>query len=302
MLFLKWISEQKGSAALFLALLMPVFLGFMALTLDVGKMYIAKQHLIDKADAAALAGVQFLPEQPDTAEDVAREYALLNGMENNDVSVSVSQDNTTIEVTVKDRVGLSFASIFNQNEVTIKADSKARVGIVGKIKGAQPFAAIKEDFCYGEIYTLKVGAGDSQQGNFRALALGGKGASTYLNNIKYGYQGYLEIGDEVDTEPGNMKGPTESGVRYRINQDPYSTFDNFPKNSPRVVYVPIVEDFNVYGRKKVKIISFGAFFLEDYNSNDEIEGRFIRLLTQGEMMEYNNEIDYGLRVVKLVKQ
>lgn len=47
----------------------------------------------------------------------------------------------------------------------------------------------------------------------------GGGASDYEDRFKYGFNGPLEINDRLITETGNMRGPTDSAVDFRINGD-----------------------------------------------------------------------------------
>ncbi len=55
----------------------------------------------------------------------------------------------------------------------------------------------------------------------------------FKENILYGYDGTIEIGDIIHTEPGNMASSV-SAVKEIINSDPGATFDNFSADSPRV--------------------------------------------------------------------
>lgn len=47
----------------------------------------------------------------------------------------------------------------------------------------------------------------------------GGGASDYEDRFKFGFNGPLEINDRLITETGNMRGPTDSAVDFRINGD-----------------------------------------------------------------------------------
>ena len=57
----------------------------------------------------------------------------------------------------------------------------------------------------------------------------------------------------------------------------YETADN---SCNRVVIVPIIESFNVNGKKDVKIVGFAAFWIESI-SQHETKGRFIEIVTGG---------------------
>ena len=60
MSFPQAVSRPKGVVIVKVALLMTVFMGCAALTVDMGQLYLARTELQRAADAAAMAGVQFL--------------------------------------------------------------------------------------------------------------------------------------------------------------------------------------------------------------------------------------------------
>ena len=126
---------------------------------------------------------------------------------------------------------------------------------------------------------LKVGppggggsGGEIGPGNFHALALGGDGADTYRDNIKDGYQGVINLYDWLDTEPGNMAGPTEQGVQDRI--DRCNCHDSFQENGticsnrgcPRFVTTPVFSELVTVkpGKTQVQVIAFATFYLVDH--------------------------------------
>lgn len=176
-------------------------------------------------------------------------------------------------------------------------DGEAEEGRVNG--GAVPLAVEKADFVVGQLVTLKLGAGQANSGNFHALALGGTGAANYLRNLKYGFPGTVRVGHTLRTEPGNMVGPTEEGIRWRIEQDPAATADTVAAGSPRVMYVVVVDSFDgVHGRGEVSVAGFAAFFIEEYAGNGEVRGRFLRWVTTG---EGGGPAAYGLQQVTLLQ-
>lgn len=297
---LRMLKEQRGSAAVFTALMVTVLLGFAALAVDVGNLYLNKIQLANMADAAALAGARDLPEGGDKAAATAQFYARTNGKTGDITKTFINNDNTEITVTVKRQVPLIFANVFGLFSSDVSAAAKASNRVVTGVSGAVPFSIEKQNFIYYTPYILKEGGGDGSDGNYGALALGGTGANVYNYNIRYGYDGKLTVGQWVDTEPGNMSGPTSDGVRYRISLDPYATFDNVRNDSPRIIIVPIIDNLDVDGRNPVQIVGFGAFFLEGVggsgNSN-YVTGRFIKIYITGDQ---GNGTDYGVRNIRLI--
>ncbi len=165
--------------------------------------------------------------------------------------------------------------------------------------GAVPLAVQKMDFVLGQLVSLKLGAGAGTSGNFHALALGGTGADNYRYNLKYGFPGTVRVGQTLRTEPGNMVGPTEEAIRWRIDQDPAATADTVAAGSPRVMYVVVVDSFDgVHGRGEVTVAGFAAFFIEGYVGNGEVQGRFLKWVATG---EGGGPADYGLQQVTLLQ-
>ena len=77
-LFKKLRKEEDGQSLVMVALLFVVLLGFSALVIDVGMLYVTKAQLQNAADAGALAGAA-VP-LSDTIEE-AEEYARSNGVD-----------------------------------------------------------------------------------------------------------------------------------------------------------------------------------------------------------------------------
>jgi hypothetical protein len=132
-------------------------------------------------------------------------------------------------------------------------------------------------------------------GNFLAIAYNGEsGGDVYRDRIA-GLRPPVTVstGDIVDlnvnTEPGNKMGPTYQGINQRIGNDSW-TFSSWESqgeatgvypDTPRIIVVPIIADPSnpLNGRDALEVVGFAAFFLEDYNKQDEtVTGRFITAL------------------------
>ena len=304
--------DDTGAVLVMTALFLTVLLGFSALVIDIGLLYINRLALVNAVDAAALAGVQELPYSPTMAIESAKLYATTNGADKNGLSVLVQNGDHEVKVTASKDVELHLARLFGMRNQQVTASATARVGSISAYVGVAPFGVVKQDFIYGEQYTLKHGPyGDSGRyhGNFGALALGGRGADHYRENIRHGHQARLAVGDWVDTETGNMAGPTVKGVKYRIDECqhyPKCTWDKFVPGCSRLIVVPVIRTLEeVNGRDSVEIVGFAAFFLEGtvggggngQGSESAVVGRFLRTVLPGELGDAGN---YGLRGYKLV--
>ena len=97
---------ESGFVMVFVALMLTVMLVFAAFTIDFGSWYTRSAELKRAADAAALAGVVWMPEL-----DQAQQYALataakngfVNGVNNIQVTVSdIPNNNRQLKVTITD--------------------------------------------------------------------------------------------------------------------------------------------------------------------------------------------------------
>ncbi|NLA59462.1 MAG: hypothetical protein GX855_11245 [Firmicutes bacterium] len=304
--------DDSGAALVMTAVFLVILLGFSALVVDVALLYVNRLVLVNAVDAAALAGVQNLPYSPTMAMEIAKQYASRNGAPRDGVSVTVANGDCEIRVSAYRDVDLYFARIFGLGEQRLHASATAQVGTIAAYMGVVPFGVVEQDFVYGEQYILKHGPQTVPghfRGNFGALALGARGAANYEEKIKYGYQERLAVGDWVETEPGNIAGPTAEGVKFRLDQCqhyPKCTWDNYVPGCSRIVIVPVIRGLEkANGRDNVEVVGFAAFFLEGTlregakgnSGSSSVIGRFLRIVVPGELGEAG---DYGLRGYKLV--
>lgn len=281
------LRNQKGSVAVLVTAAMTVLLGFASIVVDVGVLYLNRVQLSNMVDAAALAGArELLPDSDGNPTQTAQLYASLNGRTSQDrLTVSTNTATATITVTVDRNVNLFFAQIFGIQSSQVTATAAASAGAIRAATGILPFGIVQQQLVYGNTYTLKNGGGSGNSGNYGALALGGNGASVYRNNIINGYQGTLQIGDKVSTEPGNMSGPTNQGISGRVGNSS-SVFPPTDLSSPRIGTIPVVDTLDVNGRKEVTIVGFAKFFIEDCGgagNNAWVKGRFMEISQPGDI-------------------
>lgn len=312
----KWVIFMKtldnsGYTLVFMTLAMVFILGITALVTDVGITVFEKQKLNNAVDAATLAAMQDIGQSDQVVINTAKQYASLNGEDPNQLNVTINPDRKGISVQSNKSVNYFFAKILGYSQGTVNAQAKAKISPITAFTGIRPLAVADQTFVYGQQYTLKDGAGGGNSGNYGALALGGNGACVYKNNLMYGYQGSLKVGDTVYTEPGNIAGPTQQAIQYLISEDPLSTYDNFQNGSPRLLVIPVVNTLNVNGKKPVTIVGFAAFFLEGTSGSGgytQVIGRFIKYVAgnssggiesddgenENEYETDDNQTDYGL--------
>lgn len=79
---------ERGATVVLFSLLLVLFLLFVAMVVDVGFLVMEKRKTQNALDAAALAGAQELPQDAAMAEAKAREYAELNGLDEDEFTIS----------------------------------------------------------------------------------------------------------------------------------------------------------------------------------------------------------------------
>src|SRR5574341_1886636 len=95
---------ERGQVLIVAVLLMAIIMGFTALAIDVGLFLEERRDNQNDADAAALAGVQYLPEHPALALLASRDWAKKNGVADSEIvtmevrSTNVTNDSMYVEL------------------------------------------------------------------------------------------------------------------------------------------------------------------------------------------------------------
>lgn len=293
---------ERGSLAALVALGMVALLGMAALSLDVAEAYQVKAGLANAAIVAAISGARELPGDPAKARQVATDVARANGVKGQ-VVVEVLASTPggpldQVRVTAQGTARFLFARVWGDSLLDLWGQAVAQAGTPRGMRGLVPIGVQHQTFHYGQTYTLK--SGDPMvPGNFGLLALGGRGGSTVRGNLANGYPGEIQVGQQVETEPGNKVGPTMQGLNGRMAADPDATCATVRPGSPRLVYLPIVDFTGVHGRETVPVLGFAAFFLSSVNGG-EVTGCFLRTVTTADWGPLDPNQDFGTSVVALV--
>lgn len=122
--------DENGAALVLVALMLTMLFGFVALAVDVGRINAKKVSIQSAVDAAALAAVQCLPENPSTAAIKADNYFEYNGFEfqyykeNYDldpediIKKEFLNSDKKIRVTASLPLDYTFAKVFNIGDST----------------------------------------------------------------------------------------------------------------------------------------------------------------------------------------
>lgn len=300
-------NEESGASIVLVALMLTVLLSMAALVIDGGLLYMNRAKLVHAIDAAVLAGAQDLPDHPDTARATAEAYLRSNNIDPADVTIQITDSNTHISASASKPVSFFFAPVIGLTGTNVEGNATAIIAPIIATGDLVPWGVSEQSFVYGQQYHLKTGSpADSHDpgtinGWFGCLQFpGNSGADDYRDAILSGYAGTLEIGDHLETEQGNMSGPTETGVLSRFNacnHTPSCTYSSFVRSCPRVVVVPVI---TVVGAHEVEVKGFAAFVLEGESgsgNNCYVTGRFVHTVGSGDVS--TSAADYGFYGVKL---
>ena len=122
--------RERGQIVVIFALSIIVFVGLAAVVIDVSWYWANTLRMQRAADAAALAGVVYLPGNPALAVSTARAEAVKNGYTDGVGGVAVTpvqdpQDSRRLRVSVSGPVNTYFARVLGLTSLNARRDSKA---------------------------------------------------------------------------------------------------------------------------------------------------------------------------------
>ncbi len=122
--------REGGQMLVLFVLALGVLMGFVAMTVDVGMIFVERRSLQNAADAAALAAVQELPESPSEAVAAAEEWAEMNGYEGEDgatitITTPYQGDPDSIEVVIEEEMPFIFARVLGLESTGVGARAVA---------------------------------------------------------------------------------------------------------------------------------------------------------------------------------
>ncbi len=337
----RWQRDERGQVLVLVAAGMAAFCGLVGMSVDIGQMIYTKSDLQKAADAAALAGAQDLPSSS-TATNVANSYVALNAS-NTAATIQISQTynpNDTIRVTATRKVNFTFLRVIGLTGKDVAASATVRVGTYNGGRGLVPWGLVASDnkdflgnacfngfvngvptFKQDQMCTLKFGAGSSSGGDFGALALGGSGASNYRKNIAQGSTDSFKVGQQVNSETGNMNGPTGQGItdRFNLPLPPYCQTNDRNQilktvngktsivpgceTHPRIIIIPVVDKID--NPNKSTILGFAFMFLHGPTGSGGHTGvntEFVNFVTEIPGGDYSGPVNaQSSTAIKLIE-
>jgi hypothetical protein len=296
--------SQRAQIAVVLAFTLPMLIGAMAMSADVGVLYFNWQCLQTAADAGAVAGAAYLPSNPAQAISTANLYVSRNGILAGEItSTTVASDDRSLNIQLRRTVPYSFALLLGLVSGSVSAQATAEIQTIGKAIGVTPIGIdYRTQYSSGQVVTLM--QGQVGPGNWGPLALGGSGASTLSQNIEYGYPGSISASDLLTTETGMATGPIRSAFNYRVSKgqsvDGEGTFANHTPTDPRVLIVPMVDFSSINGSSQVPVKGFAALWLVSVDNQNNIQTYFIGQVAAGSTPD-TSATDYGAYKAVLIQ-
>ncbi len=261
-------NRESGQAIIVFTVFLTVLLCFVAVLVDGGMYYVERRDMQGVADAAAMAAVRELPRSTTQANAQALDYANArnSGSEGTLQRIEFSDANRRVQVTVGKTGTQNFGALLGLDAPDIAARATARVQMMGARPGMLPIAFMKDSFTIGENEEIKWD--DPGGGNRGAIApekqptcSESSGANDFRDLIKGEKYGGVDacatpIAETLDTEPGQMAGPTRAGFDARLlgntqdfddvyAVDPVTGFHTIEDiDSPRIGIVPVIENIN----------------------------------------------------------
>jgi hypothetical protein len=288
---------SRGQTLVIFALIIPVLVGAISLGTDVSVFYFNWMQLQKAADAAAIGGANYLPDNPSAAKTTATQLALSNGIKQAEiVSTSVGANNLTISIKLQRNVPYYFARVLGMTTgivttsataspqfapSTLNATMPAQLPAGGDNGGANGDTCAAIGGCqlipigldsnttYTDGMQLNLQQGQVGPGNWDLLALGATGGANLRSNIANGFNSMITVGDWVTTEPGKKVGPVDQGFQDRLDNaasvDAAGTYLSHTLNDPRVMILPVVDWQHQNGRSSVQVKAFASVWLDSYN-------------------------------------
>jgi Flp pilus assembly protein TadG len=312
------LGKSSGQIAVLYAGITVVLVGAIALGSDVAVMYMNWQQTQKTADAAAIAGANYLAgytftgtaasgcdTQPDAATKAACTYAVNNGLTAANVTLTEPTSSTIQVVAQQSSLPYFFGKVLGLDTYNVSATASAQAGgPVGTVKiGMFPVGLQCTNPC--SLSSLDPGqsvsfgakfVGGLAPGNWQWLnPTGGSGGgdSALSAAIQDGTSTLFSLSppnNVIQSEPGNKgnSGPLKSALAARLAScasisDPCAGGGNpndIPPGDPCLVIVPAVDYHGCTGNCPLTIEGFAMIYLEAATTTStHIEGCFVKAIT-----------------------
>jgi Flp pilus assembly protein TadG len=301
-------TREHGQAYVVTLLFLTALLGMAAMAVDVGSWYKAQRSLQAAVDAAALAGVQALPDDDVEAKSLAADYLTKNGGGSATVEVMTkTTQNDTIRVTGEREAPGFFAKVIGIDAVDVHAKATARASGIAQAKYVAPVVVhwqhpMLKCECWGPTNSTtiqldklhKPGSGNAA-GSFALIDLrlgggGNVGASELAEWMLDGLNAFMPLGD-YDVAPS-------------VNFNNSQFIDALAARIDTEVLFPVYKKITGSGSgAKYEIIGWVGFVPTSFDANGNpgtITGYFTQVTWQG-IQATNGAPTFGAKIVALVE-
>jgi Flp pilus assembly protein TadG len=295
---------HRGQTLVLITIFMTSLLGMAAMAVDVGSWYQDKRHLQNDADAAALAGAANIP--VGTATSTATASFNKNKLTNETVTVTMpAQDTVTVKTTYA--APTFFAKLFGKSSATITATATAKIAANGVAQHhVSPYVVTVATYNNGlgttlfscdasgncgtvDLPTAANNTGGSCSGPvYSGISQNVAGAITDTLDI-----GEVDVGGCLSPKTGNAQ-PSANAVnalsgsmaqdltslgngQYSIIKQSWDDAQGLP---PRLIFVPIVQDFAQGTNANMTVLAFAWFYITGATGNGNglhINGQYVSM-------------------------
>ncbi|NWQ39365.1 pilus assembly protein [Bacillus sp. EB106-08-02-XG196] len=297
------LRDESGGVLVFVAIFMVVLLGITAIVIDGGRLYTEKSKLQKALDAAVLAGVQGLRTSEARATEIAIDVSDKNKFKVSESELTYTSD--SIKATKQITVPMTFAKVIGINDTTISATAAAKVAPLTKANGIAPLVIEKSNIPNAAVLNCGETNPGTLQGNCGYLDSDAQNVRDALEN-----GATYEVGKTVWTDSGGKVGQIDKGIEYLIASDASKTYcqsattaDNLCKRVVTIVVIDKWEDVDgkkVTGKSELLVAGFASYWIEKYEDK-KLYGKFIKMISPGEIGSGTGIGDYSLYGVKLVE-
>ncbi len=297
-------ARRKGSVILMVAAALVALCGFCALAIDYGRSVLTKNQLQRACDAGALAGVKYLPSQPEAARTAAVYYAFQNGgVVIDPLAIQITNGNVRIQVPATQRVNYFFGPVIRHIAGDVSARATAAIqqrnnfmppSIVPIGVTPSTYEAYKD----GTPITIGGIRQNKEDLDIREFVLfdlrsenNSKSSSHMQGQLQWGSSfGEVTFIDGSETtlnaaDPAQAK-HFEDGLKTRFDaasgapwNDDGTKFTNIPPGSPRVMYFIVTpEQQPVNGNNAARVVGFVPVYVESMQVGQDTMRMRVRFL------------------------
>ncbi|HET6848410.1 MAG TPA: pilus assembly protein TadG-related protein [Gaiellales bacterium] len=301
---IRFCRDERGQTlALFVVFLMSL-LGMAAFAIDVGSWYQDKRHLQADADAAALAGAAGL--RTGSAVSTATANFNTNKLSGETVNVAMPAYDT-VRVTTTYQAPAFFAKLFGHASTTVTATATAKIQGIGSAQHhVSPYVVTVASYNNGQGTTLFNCDASGNCGTVDLPTADNTSGGSCSGNVYTGISqnvlsaitdqidiGELDIGGCLSPKTGNAQ-PSANSVNTlagSMSQDLQSlgngqytlihqSWDDAQGLPPRLIFVPIVQNFATGTNANMTILSFAWFYITSATGSGQtlkINGQYVSM-------------------------